>query len=115
MRATHLLVPEQIETSVSEGLTSSQRCRPNPSSISTQLGGKESLQWVCALQGGGWWPRASKRPTASPGSLVSGTVLHVLADHATVQLDYGEQADIHLVLPAALRRWYVFVPHSHAW
>ena len=35
-------------------------------------------------------PRASKRPTASPGSLVSGTVLHVLADHATVQLDNGE-------------------------
>ena len=60
-------------------------------------------------------PRASKRSTASPGSLVSGTVLHVLADHATVQLDNGEHVDIHLVLPAALRRWCVFVPHSHVW
>ena len=39
-------------------------------------------------------PHASKRPTASPGSLVSGTVLHVLADHATVQLDNGERSDI---------------------
>ena len=39
-------------------------------------------------------PRNAKRPTASPGSLVSGTVLHVLADHATVQLDNGEQSDI---------------------
>ena len=38
-------------------------------------------------------PRNVKQPTASPGSLVSGTVLHVLADHATVQLNNGEQAD----------------------
>ena len=60
-------------------------------------------------------PRASKRPTASPGSLVSGTVLHVLADHATVQLGNGEQLDIYAVLPVALHRWYVFLVHSHVW
>lgn len=34
--------------------------------------------------------KGAKRPGASPGTLVSGTVLHVLADHATVQLDNGE-------------------------
>lgn len=47
-------------------------------------------------------PRPAKRPIASLGSLVSGTVLHVLADHATVQLDNGEQSDTQLSLPTEL-------------
>ena len=38
-------------------------------------------------------PWSAKRASARPGTVVSGTVLHVYADHATVQLNSGEHPD----------------------
>jgi hypothetical protein len=35
-------------------------------------------------------PRSAKRASVRPGTVVSGTVLLVAADHATVQLDSGD-------------------------
>ena len=38
-------------------------------------------------------PQSAKRASARPGTVVNGTVLHVSADHATIQLDSGEHPD----------------------
>ena len=110
------LVAKQIESNILKSLAPRSERRPH-TALSTQLCVEDSLA-VCLCPAGGRLlvhvplgdaadvrkrePRAAKRPMASPGSLVSGTVLHVLADHATVQLDNGEQPDTQLFLSAEL-------------